>query len=171
MAMVPSPLAFLEVKKKSILLNATEFGHPEFSKTPEAFNAIDVVLATDKFVLMVMHPVVLIAAGHEAIVSLPAVSVDVAVGEHMASDYWHQLSFGAVFDHAHKNSLSSLVEPDHRRFPSRTSTSFSPDPFRPEIGLINFNLPCKWPRFFHGQCHNPASEQAVDALHRLPSHV
>ncbi len=53
--MVPTELAFFEVKKEFVFSDAMEFGETALSEAPEGFDTVDVVLAFGKFVLMVMN--------------------------------------------------------------------------------------------------------------------
>ena len=78
-AVIPPPLAFFEVDEEFIPSDPVEFAHPHFSEAPEAFNAIDVVLAARKFVAVMMNSVMLITAGDQAIVGFPSIGVDVAI--------------------------------------------------------------------------------------------
>ena len=77
--MIPAPLTFLEVQQEFFPPHPSEFGQPEFSEAPETLNAVDVVLAARELVLMMMHAVVFVTAGHQAVVGLPAVGVNLAL--------------------------------------------------------------------------------------------
>jgi hypothetical protein len=54
MAVVESPFRFLEVNEELFLPNPAKFRHAELRKTPEGFDAIDVVLSTGEFIGMVV---------------------------------------------------------------------------------------------------------------------
>jgi hypothetical protein len=61
-AMVPAPLGFFKMEKEEFGAHATQLSEAELGKAPEALNAIDVVFAARKFVLMMVDAPVFIAA-------------------------------------------------------------------------------------------------------------
>lgn len=95
--MIPTPLAFLEVKEELIDANTAEFEHAEFGIGPEALDTVDVILASSEFVLMMVNTMMFESAGHQAIVGFPSVSVNVALLQDSALENGHEFSFGAVW--------------------------------------------------------------------------
>ena len=69
------------MEKKELRADAAQFAEAELGLTPEALDAIDMVLAAGELVLMVMNAMVRAAAQHEAVVSLPAVGVNGGLGK------------------------------------------------------------------------------------------
>ena len=89
--MVETPLTFFEVEEEAFLADAAKFEEAEFGVAPEGFDAVDVIFATGELVLMMMDGMVFVALETEAVVSLPAVCVDVGAFEHTPDDNRHHL--------------------------------------------------------------------------------
>src|SRR5260221_10975534 len=110
MAMVPTPLTFFEVNKEFIFANAVKFKEAMLSEAPKGFDAVDMILAPGKFVLVVMDAVMAKSTGHQAIVGFPAVGVNIALGKDVSSEDGHQLLLGAVLDDADEHQIPSFVK-------------------------------------------------------------
>lgn len=67
------------MEKKFIFYYSSQFNHSILGITPKAFNAIHMILASHKFILMMMHSVMGIAVGHQSIMGFPSVGVNVAL--------------------------------------------------------------------------------------------
>jgi len=152
--MIPSKLTFFEVKKEHIFSDASKFGHSKFSKAPEGLNPIDVILASGKLVLVMMDSVMSITSSDQAVVSSPAIGVNVTVRENMASDHRHQLCSGAVFDHTEEHLFPSFVETENRSFTSRPSSSLSANSSRAEIRFVDLDLPSERLGLLDGQLNH-----------------
>jgi len=155
--MVPSELAFFEVKKELIDANAAQFEHAELGVRPKAFDPIDVVFATSKLVLMMMDSMMVESIGHKAIIGLPAIGVNVARFQDVALENGHELSFGAVGDHAYENAFSTLVQPQDGRLSTGTSSSLATHPSRTKVAFIHLDLPDEWGQFHERKFHHPIS--------------
>lgn len=68
------------------------------------------ILAPSEFVFVVMNSMMFETAGHEAIIGLPAVGVNVTWGEDVSPKDRHQLLFGAVLDDTDEDPISSFVK-------------------------------------------------------------
>ncbi len=145
--MVPTELAFFEVEKEFIFADAVKLEEPMLSEAPKRFNTVDVVLSASKLVLMVMNAMMTKAAGHQAIVSFPAVGVNIAGGKHVSSENGHQLLLGAVLNDAHKHPISTLVKAQDGRFTTGASPSLASNPPWPKVAFINFDVSEKRPHF------------------------
>jgi hypothetical protein len=143
MTMVPSELTFLEVKKEFIFADAVEFEESMLSEAPKGFDAVDKVLAAGKFVFVVMDTMMAKTARHQAIVSFPAVGVNVALGEHISSEDRHQFLPGAVGNDTHEHLISSFVKAQDRNLASRSTASFSSHPPGSEVAFIHLDVPSK----------------------------
>ncbi len=64
------------MKQEKLLSHTTQFGEAKLGKTPEAFDAVDVVLAPGELVFVVEDAMVLVAAQEQAVVAEPPVGVD-----------------------------------------------------------------------------------------------
>ena len=74
-AVIPAPFGFLERARELVGADTALFGQPTFGKAPKGFDAVDVPLASGKFIFMVMHAMMFEPVPHEP-VSRPS-----AVGE------------------------------------------------------------------------------------------
>ena len=139
--MVEAPFAFFEMEEEAILAHTAQFEEAKLGVAPEAFDAVDVVFAAGKLVLVMMNAVVFAALEHEAVAGFPALGADVRPLDHPAGDDRHQLLAGTVFDDTHLDVLPTLVQADDRDFsaraappfpthPARTASSFHPPPPR-----------------------------------------
>ena len=140
MTMVPSELTFLEVKKEFIFADAVEFEESMLSEAPKGFDAVDMVLAAGKFIFVVMDTMMAKTARHQAIVSFPAVGVNVALGEHVSSEDRYQFLLGAVLDDAYEHLISSFVKAQDRNLAARSTSSFSSHSPSSEVAFIHLNV-------------------------------
>jgi len=53
--MVEAPLGFLEVNLEFFFPHSAKFCHSKLRKTPEGFDAVDMVFSTGEFILMVVN--------------------------------------------------------------------------------------------------------------------
>ena len=74
--MIPAPFGFLEVERELGGAHAALFGEPRFGKAPEGFDAVDVALASGKFVFMMMHSMMFKPIPDQPVLGLPAIRVD-----------------------------------------------------------------------------------------------
>ncbi len=70
---VPTPLAFFGVEEELFLSDGTEFYKAVLGEAPERFDPFDVVLTPSELVLMMMHPVMLVTIGYQAVIGLPSI--------------------------------------------------------------------------------------------------
>ena len=88
--MVKTPFTFFEMEKEAFFADAAQFEEAEFGVAPKAFDAVDMVSAASELVLMMMNAMMLVALEDEAVVSLPAVGVDVGSFDDPSGDNRHQ---------------------------------------------------------------------------------
>ena len=170
--MVPTPFGFFEVEEKVLSTNATQFGEAQFGKAPEALDAIDVIFAAGKLVLMMVDTVMLVTAQDEAVIGLPAVGINGGLGKHLALDDRHQCLLGAVFDDLGENFSAALEQADHGRFPTGPAPAFAAHPARAKVAFVDLHFARKRPRFCHRQCHDPQTQPIIKplrALHTQPN--
>ena len=55
MAMIPTPLGFFEVEEEELRTDSPELDETEFGITPKAFDAIDMILSTGEFVVVMVN--------------------------------------------------------------------------------------------------------------------
>jgi hypothetical protein len=114
MAVVEAPFRFLKVNEELFLPDPAKFRHAELRKTPEGFDAINVVLSTGEFIGMVVHSVVPEAVCDKSVVSLPTVGVKITAFDDATLENRHQFCLGAVFNNAHKHPSLAFVKTKNR---------------------------------------------------------
>src|SRR2546423_8980047 len=112
--MVPAPFGFLEVEKEELRPDSTQFDETKFGITPKAFDAVDMILSTGEFIVMMIDAPVPVAAQDQAVIAEPAIGVDSCFGEHLSLNHRLQLCAGTVFHHLRENLSAALQKPDHR---------------------------------------------------------
>lgn len=140
-AVVIPEFALLEVQKERDFAHAFELGQSGFRDTPEAFDAVDVVVALGKLIIaMVDAEMLVIAHIDETVVAFEAIGVDHAVQGDFASDNRLQRRFGAVWNDLGINSTMPFNETKHDGFSIGTSTTFTFDPACTKEGFVHFDL-------------------------------
>src|ERR1700722_16223600 len=160
-SMIETPFTFFEVKEKAIWANATQFEEAELREAPEAFDAVDMVFAPGEFVLMMMDAMVLIAPQNQAVVSSPAIGVDVAAFQDPALDNRQQLSGRAVLHDADVNIVAALVEADYRDLAACAAPPFAADASGTKIAFVDLHLSSELLGFVQGQTNHPLAQQPV----------
>lgn len=87
--MIPTELTFLEVEKEFVFMDSVEFEKAMLGEAPEGFDPVDVVFSPYKFIGMVMNTVMSESTGHQAIVSFPAIGVNVALRKDVSPENGH----------------------------------------------------------------------------------
>ena len=78
-AIVESKFRFFKIKIEFVFRYAIVFSHFSFDERPERFDAVDMVMVSDKFFGMV-DSVMLVAGEHQTVITLPFVGVDIRPG-------------------------------------------------------------------------------------------
>ena len=167
LSVVESPFAFLKMKQEHILPHSAQFCKAELRIAPKALNAIDVVLSSGEFVLVMVDAVVFVTVAHQAVIRSPAVGVDRAFTEHFPLDDRQQFLARAVGNDFHINALTAFEQSDDRCFPTRTAPAFSTHAAWSEVALVDLDLAGERLRFLTADLKQPQSEQGVDTLCRI----
>ena len=61
------------MEREFVHAHAALFGQPGLGEAPKGLDAVDVALASGKFVFMMMHPMMFEPIQHQSVISLPAV--------------------------------------------------------------------------------------------------
>ena len=138
--MVETPLTFFEVEEEAFLADAAKFEEAEFGVAPKGFDAVDVILATGELVLMMMDAMVFVALENEAVVSLPAVGINVAAFDDAPFENRHQVCLRAVFDHAHEHPLLAFMKAQNRCFSTGSAPSFAANQIGSKIAFIDLDI-------------------------------
>ena len=162
--MIKAPLAFLEVDEEAIPTHAVEFGEPGLGEAPEAFDAIDVVLASGELVGLMIDAMVAIAGSDQAVVSKPAVGIHIAFAQHMPVDDGLQLLARAVLDDRYENLGAALVQTEHRRFATRSTPAFAAHAAGAKVALVDFDLTGEGAQLCQGQRDNAFTPESVKSM-------
>ena len=167
-AIVIPEFTLLEVQKERVLVHAFELGQPGFRDTPEAFDAVDVVVALSKLIVaMVDTKMLVITDIDETIVAFEAIGVDHAVIGHLAPDNRLQRGFGAVRDDLGIDTTLPFNETKHDGFSISTSTTFAFDPAGTKEGFVHFDL-AGHRRFKFAMLGNALTNRLEIAVHGVP---
>ena len=113
--------------------------------TPKRFNPVDVFRASDEFIVTVINPEMSINADvHKPIVAAPSICVDHAVRVDLATDNGLQRSFGGAWDDFGVDAVAAFEKAKDDRFPACATSSFAPNAFGAEVGLIGLEVALKW---------------------------
>jgi len=164
MAVVESPFRFLEVTEELFLPNPAKFRHAELRKTPEGFDAIDVVLSTGEFIGMVVDSVVAEAVRDKSVVSLPTVGVNITTFDDATLENRHQFCLGAVFDNAHKHPSLAFVKTQNRCLSTCATPSFDANPLGSKIAFIDLDITNKRAGLLKRQGNDALPQQGINAL-------
>ena len=164
MSVVEAPFGFLEVNEEPFLSDPAKFRHAKLRKTPEGFDAIDVVLSASEFISMMVDPVVSEAVSDKSVVSLPAVGVNVATFDNSTLENRHQFCLGAVFDHAHEYPPLAFMKAQNRRFSTGSAPSFAANPLGSEIAFIDLDIANKGARLLKRQVNDALPQKEINAL-------
>ena len=142
-------------------------------KTPETLNAIDMVRATSKLILSVMHSIMFrVANVNQSVIATPAITVDDGIRLDPPANNGLQSGFRAVrHDLCIDFTLPLEKSKDGSLAARPTSTRGLRTEARTEVRFINFNFTRKWRRsltffsdtltdFEKDQCHRFTSETA-----------
>jgi len=101
----------LRWRKKNSRRNATQLDEAELGVTPKALDPVDVVLAADELVFVVMNAPVFVTTQEPAVVAEPPIGVDGGLGKHLSLDDRLQLCPRTVFDHPGEDLPPRLRSP------------------------------------------------------------
>jgi hypothetical protein len=161
---VKTPFTFFEVLEEFGTANAPELEHAKFGVAPKAFDTVDVIFTSGKLVFVMVNAVVFVTAGDQAIVSAPAIRIDVALFENLARDDRQQLLSGAVLDHTDQDVIAALVQTDNWNLAASSTPAFAPDTPSAKIGLVNLDLPGKRLGLGQSQLHQTMAKKAVKTM-------
>ena len=138
--MVPAPLTLLKVNGKFFFPDSMQFREPKLGVTPKAFYTVNMVFASGKFIFMVMDAVVLVAVGHQPIISLPAIGIDLALFQDIAFQDRHQRLFGAIVHDTEIDCSPALVQAKDRSLSTGSAPPFPSHPPGAEVTFIHLNF-------------------------------
>ena len=164
MSVVEAPFRFLEVNEELFLPNPAKFRHAKLRKTPEGFDAVDVVLSASKFISVVVNSVVPEAVCHKSVVSLPSVGINVAAFDDAPLENRHQFCLGAVFDHAHEHPPLAFMKAQNRCFSTGSAPSFAANSLGSKIAFINLDIANKRASLLKRQGNDALPEKGINAL-------
>ena len=114
--MIPAPLRFFEVEEEELWPDAAELNETKFGITPKAFDAVDMILSTGEFIVVMVDAPVFIAAQHQAVIPEPAIGIDRGFGKHLSLDHRLQLCPRAVFNDSGEDFAAAFEQPGSPAF-------------------------------------------------------
>ena len=128
-----------------MLIHTTELVQPGFGKAPEAFDAIDMGSAPDKFILpMIDSQVLAITDIDQAVVTAPAIGIDDAIQSNTAPDDPLERCFTAVRDDFCVDTPVAFEYTKDSCFAEGPATAFAFDTLGTEIRFIDLDLASEW---------------------------
>ncbi len=164
MAVVEAPFGFLEVNEKLFLPDSAKFRHAKLRKTPEGFDAINVIFSTGKLIGMVVDSVVPKAVCDKSVVSLPTIGVNIAAFDDAPLENRHQFCLGAVFNHAHEHPALAFVKAQNRCFPPSSTPPLTANPLGAKIAFIDLDIANKRSGLLKRQGNDALSQKGINTL-------
>jgi len=119
MSMAEPEFALFQMQFEGLFGDAIELRPAAFGKAPKRLNAIDMLLTSNKFVVAVIDPKVLVKADvYQPIVATPTIGMDDAGDVYLAPNNGLQCGFGGIGDDLQSPRLSkpkTIVLPNARR--------------------------------------------------------
>ena len=152
--MVESKFCLLQVQFKFTFFNSVKFHQTMLCKAPKRLNSVDVLWTSNKLIISMIDPKVLINTNvNQAVIASPSIGVNDAVGVHFPSDDGLQRRFGSVWNNFRVNTDPSFEKTKNDSLSTSPSASFTSDSFGSKVGLTSFNFTAKWRTI----CRNLAS--------------
>ncbi len=164
MAMVEAPFGFLEVNEELFLPDPAKFRHAKLRKTPEGFDAIDVIFSTGELIGMVVDSVVPEAVCDKAVVSLPTIGVNIAAFDDAPLENRHQFCLGAVFDNTHEHPPLAFMKAQNRCFPTSSAPSLAANPLGSKIAFIDLDIANKRAGLLKRQGNDALPQKGINTL-------
>ena len=140
--MVKSKFAFLQVKIKSMFLQASKTNQASFGKAPKTLYPVDVGLVACKLIGAVFNTkMFLIPKIHESIIAAPTITVNNAFQGDVPPYYTLESCFRAIGNNFSIDSAISLEQSKNNRFAACATPPDPLDPASSKIAFINFNFP------------------------------
>jgi len=153
--------------------DAIELDQPPFCETPEALDSVDVMCSSNKFVVGMIDPEVLVESKiDQPVVTSPAIGMEYGFDSDFTSNHRLQSGFGSIRDDLGVDLVATFEQAEDDRLPARSTASFAPDATRSEVGFIHFDLSLKWRIAGTGLSHSVAysEKDGVHGSYRNASH-
>jgi len=138
---VEAKLTLLQMQIECRTAHSFELNEPGLSKTPEAFNAIDMSIAPNKLVFAMLDSIMLLIAHvHNAIVRTKAVSMDSRRQSNLAANNGLKTGLFAVRDDLRINTAVSFVDAEDDGLASRPASALATHATRPEVRFIQLDI-------------------------------
>ena len=140
--MIKPKLAFFQMEIKRMFLHASEPNQARFRESPKTFYPVNVAMFIGKFILAVLHTVMLLVAKiYQAIVAAPAVRMNDAFRVNPSTDNTLQGGSGAIWNDFSVHATLPFKQAKDNSFTSGSPSSEASNPASAKITFINFNLP------------------------------
>ena len=146
--------------------NAVELGQASLGVAPEALDAVDVRSIVGEFIPSVLDAQVFFVTDiDQAVIPSPAIGVNHRVQADATADGFLQGLFATIGDDLGVDLPVSFEDAKDNGLACSTPTSFAPNAFGSEVGLVDFDLPGKR-RLRFAMLGNTATEFQVNTVDR-----
>ncbi len=155
-----------------VLLDAVEFAHATFGKTPEGFDSVDVYPVECEMLALVDPEMLVVTDVNQALVAFPSIRVHDAFGIHTSPEDILKRFGGAISDDFGIDPAVSLIDSKHRLLEcpaaSLSRPSPSPDTSRTEEAFVDLDHTHKLGFFLSLVGMDQGSEDPEIAIDGLP---
>jgi len=139
MSMVEPEFAPFQMQFEGLFGDAIELRQAAFGKAPKRLNAIDMLLTSNKFVVAVIDPKVLVKADvYQPIVATPTIGMDDAGDVHLAPNNGLQCGFVGIGDDFGVDAIIAFEQAKNDRFAQRAPSAFATNPPCAKVRFIGF---------------------------------
>jgi hypothetical protein len=167
--MVITPLDFFQVKKEVMGSDSVEFCQPFFGITPEAFDAINVILSS-RIASVIMTNLIVFAEPFQRLVGTKLIGVVDATLFGVGRHFLHQSRRGDIFDRHDSHQPSALQNAKDDLFISRATPTTSRT-LPSKVALIQFNLSRKLALCFTRYLRDFQAQLHKKLLGRIAMHL
>jgi len=129
------------MQNERMFVYTPELREADFTQPPEVLDAVNMVMPDRKFVVAMLHSVMLfIPVIHQPVIRPKTVGIDDRFGVGFALNNRQQFAHRAVFDDLGVHSLAPFEHPENGDFTRRAAPSFAPHPMGAEVAFIEFHF-------------------------------
>ena len=166
MAVIETEFGFFEVEVEGSPRDTFELCEAMLGRAPKGLDAVDVVFSVGELILsMTDAKVFRVPDIDQAVVADPAIGVDDRVEADFAPDYLLQRTFLGIWNDLSPYMITTFQNAEDDGFLARTSTSFSFDSVRSEVGLVDLDCAADGRLGVADRCQ-PSSDLQENLVHR-----
>ena len=168
MSVVEPIFALFQVQVECSMRDAVELLQAPLSKAPEAFDAIDMCRASDKFIrAMIDSEVLRVADIDQAVIAAPPVTVDDGFGSYTTANNGLKCGLFAVGHDLRIDATVTLEDAEDDGLTRSSATAFAAHATRAEVAFIDFDFALgerRGPLTFFSDALSDFEKDHVDAL-------